>query len=115
MIIEKLIPAILISICVFLIYLGIKKRKKDLEIRQDMPDDAPLQDVVMMRDFNGHKIYLAESELDAWKSLSNSQKQRIHLKQLYCIKNGLLIKVTDENGNEGLITKAEAVARRIIK
>ncbi len=115
MIIEKLIPVILISICIFLVYFGIKKKKKDLEIRQGMPDDAPLQDVVMMRDFNGHKIYLAESEMQAWKSLSNSQKQKIHLRQLYYIKNGLLVKVIDENGNEGLITKAEAVAKRIIK
>ncbi len=112
---EKLIPIILIGVCVFLIYFAIKKRKKDLEIRQDMPDDAPLQDVVTMRDFNGHKIYLAESEMQAWKSLSNSQKQKIHLRQLYYIKNGLLIKVTDENGNEGLISRAEALAKKIIK
>lgn len=112
---EYTIPLFLIVLSSFLVINIIKKRRSDLREQEEMSDDIPLQDVVTMHDFNGHKIYLAESEVAAWKSLSNAQKQKIHLRQMYFIKNGHLVKVTDENGNEGLITRIEGIAKGVIK
>lgn len=110
-----LIPAILISVCAFLIYFGVKNRKKVIEEREALPDDIPVQDVIEAREFNGHTLYLSESDYAIWKTLSNAQRQKIHLRQLYNIKNGFLVKVTDENGRDGLITRAEAIAKGVIK
>ncbi len=113
--IVKLIPFILIGISAFLVYVIIKKRKAQLKEREALPDDIPVQDVVEAREFNGKTLYMSESDFEVWKKMSNAQKQKIHLRQLYYIKNGILFKVTDENGREGLITKQEAIAKGIIK
>lgn len=113
--IAKLIPIFLIAIATFLVWVVIRKRKVQLVERENLPDDIPVQDVVEAREFNGHTLYLSESDYVVWKGLSNAQKQKIHFRQLYNIKNGHLVKVTDENGQDGLITRDEAIQKGIIK
>ena len=79
-----------------------------------MDDDTPEQGAVKAWDFGGKTIYLSESDKTVWDKMNNAQKRAVHLKQIEAIRSGLIYKVTDENGNDGLITQAEALRTGVL-
>ncbi len=80
------------------------------EKREELPDDILEQSEIHQVDMVGKTMYLSNSDMEVWKTLSNAQRQAIHKKQIYAIKNGHWIKVMNSVGScTGIITKAEAL------
>ncbi len=106
---------IFLSAILFCFGLLIYRRRNDLKERQELTVDEPIQDEIVEVEFNGKFLYLAPQDLAAWKSLSNAQKQRVHMRQIELLRKGVLVRVTDENGKRGMITRNEAIAKGVIK
>lgn len=93
-----------------LIKVWMRTNASNLE-REEMERQEQVHEV----DYNGHTLYLTESDQARWKTLNNSERRQIHLRTKYAIREGLLVKVTDNEGRTGLISRQEAIAKGIIK
>lgn len=108
--------AIVVILVLFsIIIIFIKVRSRQLKDRNTLVDDIPEQGEVLAHNFNGQMVYLSESDLQAWKNLNNAQRQSAQLQQRNLLKSGQLVKVVDGEKIMGLISRAEAIEKGIIK
>ncbi len=104
-----------ISLIILLLIIGgIHARVKQAKQFHELPDDEPVQGEVKAFDIGGKTLYTTESDFKVWKTLPNGTKQRIHKTQLDLIKKGILLKVTDDQGRDGLITRQEALRTGVL-
>lgn len=111
----------LLGFGIFIILVGyvvlrsVRKYRHDKKHRETLPDNIPIQEEINQTEYNGHPIYLSPAEQSSWDSMSRSNKRLVYRNQVKMLKKGIVVKVTDQNGRTGLITRAEAKQKGIIK